>query len=88
MTTRADTLNGILQEVLDMTFDELETLPAVRAAWQEFKDLVSPLRARDNALGMAMTDAANDYATELATAAFLAGVAFDGRALLLQAARE
>ena len=84
------------QTIFDATIalagDQVLATQAVDEAWSQFE---AAYQAADDALagagqhGMALDleEAVNAYASELIRAAFLAGLAFDGRALLLDAAQ-
>lgn len=81
----------IFDATIGLATDQVEAAPAVDHAWQEFK---TAFRAVDGALAGAgqrplsfdLEAAVNAYAGEVLRAAFVAGLAFDGRALLLEAA--
>lgn len=81
----------IFEATIDLVTDQVEATPTVDRAWQEFK---AAYRAVDEALAGAdqrglfldLEAAVNAYADVVLRAAFLVGLAFDGRALLLEAA--
>ena len=83
----------IFEATIGHVTDLVEAAPAVGRAWQEY---TAAFRAVDEALAGAgqrplsfdLESAVNFYAAELLRAAFLAGLAFDGRALLLDAANK
>jgi len=81
----------MLDAVMLQLYTELDTIPRVQTAWETVKTVYTAvddilLANGHRGLSMDLEAAINAYAPETARAAFLAGLAFDGRALLLEAA--
>ncbi len=84
---------AILDAVMLHLYTELDTIPRVQTAWETVETVYTAvddilLANSHRALSMDLEAAVNAYASEMARAAFLAGLAFDGRALLLEAAAD
>lgn len=83
----------IFEATIGHVTDLVEATPAVGRAWQEYTAAFSAVNealagAGHRPLALDMEAAVNAYASELVRAAFLAGLAFDGRALLLDVANK
>ena len=84
---------GILDAVMLHLHTELDTVQRVQEAWETVEAVYTAvdeiLRVNSQrSLSMDLEAAINAYASELVRAAFVAGLAFDGRALLLSAANK
>lgn len=82
MSNAMENRRYLLEQVFDMMFDEIEQAPEVRDLRAQLRALATDEAGRD------LMDAGMNYATCLARRVFLAGLAFDARAVLLQAATE
>ncbi|MFZ2358207.1 MAG: hypothetical protein WA040_02570 [Anaerolineae bacterium] len=82
MSNAMENRSYLLEQVFDMMFDEIEKAPEVMDLRAQLRALATDEAGRD------LMDAGMNYATFLARRAFLAGLAFDARAVLLQAVAE
>lgn len=81
----------IFEATIGHVYSQIEAAPAVDRAWQEFRAAYMAVDgiltgAGQHGRALTLEETVNGYASELVRAAFLAGLAFDGRALLLEAA--
>lgn len=83
----------IFEATIGLAMGQVEAAPAVDGAWQEFKAVFRAVGdaladAGQGTLSLDLEAAVNGYASEVLRAAFVAGLAFDAKGLLLQAAAE
>jgi hypothetical protein len=83
----------IFDATIGMATDQVMATPGVDDAWRKFRWALQAIdgiltEGGKRALALDLEETVNAYAGELVRAAFLEGLAFDGRALLLQAANE
>ncbi len=81
----------IFEAVIGLVNDQVMATPDVDDAWRKYRWALQAVdavltEAGKRPLALDLEETVNAYASELLRAAFLAGLAFDGRALLLEAA--
>jgi hypothetical protein len=83
---------AIFDATIGLASDQVMAAPDVDDAWRKFRWALQAVdgiltEAGKRPLVLDLEETVNGYAGEVLRAAFLAGLAFDGRALLLEAAR-